>query len=449
MTTSTLASFVAETSLTEIPDEAQQKAKEAIQDLLGVTLYGSRHAVGSQVGGYVQREAAGDAATVIGGGRASTSGAALANGAFGHAIDYDDTFESIVLHPSAPVFGAALAAAEQAEATGAELLAGYLLGTEVAFRVGHSTYPAHYENGWHSTGTAGSFGAAAAAGATMGLAAEPLARAFGIVGSSSSALKKNFGTMTKPLHAGHAAEMGVRAALLAAEGFTADPEILEGPIGYGAVMTPDDSYDPAALTEGLGSEWAVMDIGYKPYPSGVITHAAMDALREVLVAEALAPADIARVEVALDDAAAEMLHHARPATGLEAKFSIEFCLAAVIRERDPGVHEFTDEYVTAPATRAEIEKVERAFEPNLFGGQFANYAARVTVETTAGETYTNEMTDAPGHPSNPLSSARLTSKFETTAGAVLDEAALDTVQTAIAELETAGSLAALLDALDG
>lgn len=445
--TATLAEFVAESSLEEVPESVREKATEAISDLVGVAVYGSSHEVGQKVGSYVETAAPGSAATVLGGGTASPSGAALANGSFGHAVDFDDTFESIVIHPTSPVFSAALAVVEAEDATGRDLLEAYILGIEVAYRTGHATYPNHYDHGWHSTGTVGTFGATAAAASVLALSGERIQHAFGIAASASSSLKKNFGTMTKPLHSGHAAQMGVRSALLAAEDFTADPEIFEGNIGYGNVMTPDGSYDPSELTSGFGEEWAVMDLGYKPYPSGVITHAAMDAMREIVVGNDLSPEDVDSVTVALDEAASEMLHHERPETGLEAKFSIEFCLAAILRERDPGVHEFTTEYVTDEETRAQTAKVSRAFEPNLFGGSFANYAARVTVATRDGAEHVVEETYAPGSPNNPLSEARLRAKFDECMTAVVSEADAEAAYEAIRSIDDDGQLRRLLEAV--
>ena len=445
--TEALATFVEETSLSDVPADVQQKAKDAITDLVGVAVYGSHHEVGDQIWSYVDATFAEGASTVFGRGNASPPAAALANASFGHAVDFDDTFESIVIHPTSPVFSAALAAGEQADATGAEILEAYVIGVDVAYRTGHSTYPEHYENGWHSTGTVGTFGATAAAASVMGLSTEQVRHAFGIAASGSSALKKNFGTMTKPLHSGHAAQMGVRAATLASTGFTADPSVFEGKIGYGTVMTPGGTYDGDELTRDLGETWAVMDIGYKPYPSGVITHAAMDAMRELVIDHDLEPSDVETVTVALDDAASEMLHHANPQTGLEAKFSIEFCLASVLLERDPGIHEFTTEYVTAPTTREQTKKVTRAFEPNLFGGEYANYAARVSLTTVDGEALSNEMIHAPGSPNNPLSAERLRAKFDECAMDVLSEEDANAAYDAISDLESAGSLDRLVGAL--
>lgn len=445
--TETLAAFVDETTLSDVPSDAQEKAKEAITDLVGVAIYGSHHEVGDKITAFVETDAPGDTATMFARGSASSTGAALANGTYGHAVDYDDTFESIVIHPTSPVFSAALAAAEDADGTGEDVLTSYLIGIEIAYRTGHSTYPSHYENGWHSTGTVGTFGATAAAASVMDLEPDEIEHAFGIAASMSSALKKNFGTMTKPLHSGHAAQMGVRSAKLASSGFTADTSIFGGEIGYGNVMTIGDTYDPEELTAELGETWAVMDLGYKPYPSGVITHAAMEAFRDIVLQNDLEPENVDEIVVSLDDAASEMLHHENPETGLEAKFSIEFCLAAVLLEDDPGIHEFTDEYVTDPETREQTAKVERDFKENLFGGNFANYAARVSAETTDGETYTAEMKHAPGHPTNPLSEERLRAKFDECTRDVLPDSEAEAAYEAIWALDEDGSLEQLLDAV--
>jgi 2-methylcitrate dehydratase PrpD len=440
--TEVLAEFVASTSFDDIPTDAAEKAKEAITDYVGVALYGAQHPVGERIGGYVSATAGGDDARMFATGTTSAPAAALANGTFGHAVDYDDTFESIVLHPTSPVFPAALAAGEANGNSSADVLTGYVIGTEVAYRTGHSVYPTHYDNGWHNTGTLGTFGATAAATSTLGLSTNEIRHALGIAGSLSSSLKKNFGTMTKPLHAGHAAEMGVRAAMLADEGFTADTSIFGSDIGYGEIMTTSDgAFQPSVLTEGLGDEWAVFDIGYKPYPSGVITHAAMEALRQLVKEHGLAPENTERVVVALDEAASEMLHHERPATSLEAKFSIEFCLATVLREEDPGITQFTDDYVTADETRELVDLVERDFEENLFGADFANYGAQIEVTQTDGTVLTTEVRQAPGTPSNPLPEDRLYDKFRECTSVVLPESDVEALLETLGAFEEAGQLA--------
>lgn len=446
--TALLADFTAETTFSDVPSEAIDHSQTAIRDYVGVALYGSHHGVGDRIASYVNSHASGEESTVFCRGQASAPGAALANGAFGHAIDYDDTFESIVIHPTSPVFAAALATVESTAASTRTLLTGYVVGCEVAYRIGHSTYPEHYRNGWHATGTIGTFGAAAAAGSVLDLDSAQLRHAFGIAASLSSSLKKNFGSMTKPLHAGHAGEMGVRAALLAKDGFTADDAVLEGDLGYGEVMTIHEGYDPAEITEGLGEQWHVTDIGYKPYPSGVITHAAMDAMRTLVLENDLTPESVDRITVTLEDAASEMLIHAQPENALQAKFSIEFCLAAILREGEAGIHEFTDEYVSDPETRATIEKVERAFEEDLFGDDFAGYGAVVRVRTTDGDELKVEERYAPGSPNNPLSEERLRNKFFECVETRLDRTEAEELEATIRRLKDDISIRELTAQLD-
>ncbi len=433
--TAELAEFIVKTEYDGIASDAVQEAKRAIRDYVGVAIYGSQHEIGAKMHRFISQMEDGNGSTLIGHGVSSPSGAALANGTFGHAIDYDDTFESIVLHPTSPIFPAALAMTEHAEKNGETLLTGYIIGTEVAYQIGHATYPSHYEHGWHNTGTIGSFGATAAAASVACLSITETINALGIAGSGSSALKKNFGSMTKPLHAGHAAQNGLRSAMLAANGFTADSAILEGKLGYGEVMTPDGSYSPESITDGIGESWGIKDNGFKPYPSGVITHAAMEALREVLLEERLTAPDVSAVTVTLDDAASEMLHHQRPENALQAKFSIEFCLAAVLREIDVGIREFSDEYVTSEETRAVIPKIHRAFEPNLFGEEYAGYGARVIVETESGDQFERSMRRAPGSQSNPVPEERWETKFTECARTVLSDKSIDTLHDAIFTLE--------------
>lgn len=436
--TDELAEFIVNTDFNDFPSETINEAKRAIRDYTGVALYGSHHTIGDKITTYITRMQPGEGATLIGHGVSSPSGAALGNGTFGHAIDYDDTFESIVLHPTSPIFPAAFATTELAGDAGIDLLTGYIIGTEVAYRIGHATYPGHYEHGWHNTGTIGAFGAAAAAASISNLSPTETCHALGIVGSGSSALKKNFGSMTKPLHAGHAAQIGLRGAILAGDGFTADTAILDGNLGYGEVMTPDGSFDPTTITDNDDGAWGISDNGFKPYPSGVITHAAMEALREVVIEHELDEPDVTEVTVTLDDAASEMLHHRQPANALQAKFSIEFCLAAILREKEVGITEFSDEYVTSEETQVTLSKIKRAFEPNLFDDNYAGYGARVIVETE-GDTYEREMRQAPGSPSNPLPEHRWKAKFTECAGTVLSDTNVDALHNAIFALDEDGA----------
>lgn len=298
--TADLAEFVSRTTYEELPDPVVKKAKRGLYNVVGVTVAGAKDPVGRRIVEYVETQFPADgAATIVGHGRTSPVGAALANGTFPSVHHYDDTFDSLLVHPSASAFPAAYAAGEVVGTDGRALLTGYVLGVETTYHVGHSLDPAHGEHGWHSTGTLGTFGAVAASGSVLGLSPREMRTAIGIVASGSSSLRRNIGTMTNQLHTGHAAQVGLRASLLAREGFTADERILDGESGYGSVMTPS-AYDPTEAVDRLGTEWGMMDLGFKPYPSANISHGALAALQRLLTDEGITGDAVESVTVHLD-----------------------------------------------------------------------------------------------------------------------------------------------------
>lgn len=445
--TDRLAGFVVDTDYEDFDQEALDAAKTTIRDFIGAAMYGSRHPIGERIHDYVTRMLPGTDATVIGHDSASLEGAAVANGVAGHAIDYDDTFESIPIHPTGAAFSAALAAAESSSTPPRNLLTGYIIGVETTYRVGQAMFPGHYYNGFHATGTVGSFGAAAAAASVLGLDVAQTRRAFGVCASGSSSLLKNFGTMTKPYHAGHAAGMGIRAACLAQAGFTADESILEGDSGYGSVMAFGD-YDPAEITANLGDGWAVREIGVKAYPVILIVQAPMEALRRVIERENLQADAIESITATLPDKAADVLADVAPVDADQAKFTIEFPLAAIVREGNLTLEQVTDEYVRDQATRKEMEKVHRVFDSAALGDGFDRYGGRVTVRTTEGAEFTASEPITPGMPDNPLSADRLRKKFLDCAGPVLGRDQSQTLWETLGRFEEI-DLEALSDRIAG
>jgi 2-methylcitrate dehydratase PrpD len=416
-----ISNFTARTSYNDIPKSVLEQAKVPIRDYMGVAIHGSGQEIGEIIQTYVNTEFSGEDSTVFGGTSASSSGAALANGTFGHAIDYDDTFESIAIHPTSPIFSAALAVGEAEEATSRDVLTAYVIGSEVAFNIEMGLLPSHYDKGWHSTGTTGSFGATAAAGSVLGLDVEELQEAFGIVGSASSSLRKNFGSMTKPLHAGHAAQMGVRAATLSQAGFTADNQIFSGDLGYGTVMTGEEGYDESATIEGLSdNQWAVMEISFKPYPSGALTHAPMEALRRLVRRENISPDEVRSITVSVDKATEGVLLHEDPKNALQAKFSLEFCMAIILCERDATIYEFRDEMVQSSEIQDQMKKVERNYEKELFDGDYSKRGGRVKITMTDGTVYEEGERFTPGTPTNPIDDKRLKEKFVRCVESVID-----------------------------
>jgi 2-methylcitrate dehydratase PrpD len=441
--TDRVARFVVSTTPGDLPADVVDAAKTHVRDTLGVALAGATRDVGEIALDYVAANNPGAGATVVGDGTATPVGAAFANGVLAHALEWDDTPAGPhhLSHPSAPTLPAALAAAELADAAGPETLAGYVTGVEVLSRLELASFPEHYYHGWHDTGTYGVFGACAAASSILGLDREATTHALGVAASSSAGLRKNNGTMTKPFHAGHAASDGLRAALLAREGFTAHPEILEGEIGFGAVYSPG-GYDASTL-DTFGDEWHLLDYGYKPFPGITFCHAAQMGLLELVDREDLAPDDVAEVTVQLADRAYETLPNDDPTDPFAAIASIEFAVATILRERGHGLAQFSADYVTAPETRAQMAKVERevGFAPD---DDLDMFGARLRVETTDGREFLIERPYSPAE----VTDERLTAKFYDCATTVLDRGTAERLDEAVSGLADGdGALDALLGAL--
>src|SRR5215469_7328250 len=320
--TSHLAEFVTKSRWEDCPAEAVEAARRAILDCLGVMLAGSVEPAARLVTDVARAEGGSPLATVVGTRlRTGAVWAALANGTAAHALDFDDTNFAMMGHPSAPVLAAALAAGELALADGRALVHAFLLGFEVETTMAAVMNPPHYEKGFHATGTLGTMGAAAAASRLLGLDA-----------SQASGLKENFGTMTKPFHAGHAARSGVLAALLARDGFTASDQAIEGPQGYFAVLGAGKR--EGRQLESLGAPWKILTSGVavKPYPSCACTHSIIDGALELRRTHQITPEQIAEVTVGVHSAVPRILIHSNPRSGLEAKFSGEFSAAAALCE---------------------------------------------------------------------------------------------------------------------
>lgn len=440
--TANLAEYVTSLGRDDVPDEVADRATETIRDQVGVEIAGSGRRDGRRIVDFATATGGGGA-TILDGTAATPLAAALANGTLGGVLSYDDTFESMVIHPTSPVFPAALAAVEVTDADGTSLLTAYVTGVEVAYRVGLATHPGHYRAGWHSTGTIGSFGATAAAASVLGLTDEELRSAFGIVGSSASSLRKNSGSTTFALHGGHAAQMGLRAAQMAAAGITGDPEIFEGALGYGATMTPDDEFEPSALDPDADDRWGVLDIGLKAYPCARVPQSAMDGLRDLLRREGLDAADVEGVVAEFDPELKGILDYPTPENWIRARGSIEFCLAATLLEGEASVSHFTDEYVGRDRTQAAMRKIEPSYEAPL-GEEFSNYGSRVRVRTVAGDDHVIEVEHAPGSPENPMDQERQRRKFlDCTSGTLGQDGAAE-LHSILGSLEEPGRLDAVL-----
>jgi 2-methylcitrate dehydratase PrpD len=416
-----VAEFVACTTADDVPASVRGLAKRSILDGLGLAVAGSRSRAAeiarAEVASYGQLR---EEATTLGvGTRVAARFGAFLNGLAIHADDFDDTqlavgpdrVYGLLTHPTAPVLPAVLALAEREGSTGSDVLLAYVLGVEVETKVSEAINPRHYNDGFHSTATAGTIGAGAGAARLLGLDTDATRTSLGIAASSAGGLRENFGTMTKPLHAGRAAENGVVAASLAKAGFTAAQNILEAPRGF--FEAAGGGFDPGSIDGRLGEPWtfAAPGISIKPHPSGSLTHPAMGAFLDLVVTNDIRPDDVRRIRVGTNRHMPNALIHHRPTNELEAKFSMEFCMAILLLERRAGLAEFTDEVVNRGDVQALLERVTFEADPAADEGGFREMTSLIDVELEDGRTLQARAEFGKGSPANPMRDDELIAKF--------------------------------------
>lgn len=450
MFTKKLADFVAEVGSEDIPGPAIQIAKQGITDVIGVSLPGSMEPAAKTVADFARRLGGTAESSVIGCGLVTSPYlAALANGTIGHALDYDDGGGGI--HASAVLGPAVLAMGESIGASGADILAAYVVGFEVAARLWQAVGSDHYEQGWHGTNTNGSLGAAAAVSWLLQLNAHQVRMALGIASSLAGGLRQNFGTMTKPLHAGNAAANGVMAAMLAEKGLTADENIIEERYGFAKVFGHPGDVDWEKATEGLGKSFSIasdsyLRLAFKRYPACAGTHASIDAALLLRQAHELAPDAIADIELGVNPRKRKVLIHHSPQTGLEAKFSLEYAVARALLSGEVQLRHFTDEAVNEPEVRSLMEKsrwVEKY--PDPAGGYLENFGSKsVTVTLKDGRQYSRELHLSNGMFSLPLTAEDLAAKFRDCASEVLSPKEIDRSLNLLASFDTLENIKELM-----
>jgi len=369
--TKRVAEYVVHTSLEDFPPEALTATKGAIIDCLGCMLAGSREPLADILCEFIGDSGGRPAASLVGRGvKASAPEAALVNGAMGHALDYDDITRAMKGHPSVALLPGTLALAEEAGLAGQELLLAYMLGFEVSCSVGESVSAGYYDDlGWHPTGPLGALGAAAAASRILKLDEVQTAMAVSLAASQAAGLRQNFGTMTKPFHAGASARAGVTAAKLAKAGFTASLDAIEGRFGFLHAFSGGEGYAEERVLQTLGKKCFLVESGVeiKKYPCCGSAHLALDATHRLMRREEIAPGQLDAVEVRVDFDPPRSLIHSRPKTALEGKFSMEYCLAAALLDGQVGLGTFTDENVLRPQAQALIPKVSMRRIPGYEG----------------------------------------------------------------------------------
>ncbi|HEV2300019.1 MAG TPA: MmgE/PrpD family protein [Stellaceae bacterium] len=410
--TQSLGRFVAEIAYEDLPPEAIEVARLGFTDTIATMIAGAREPA-PQLLRRVLKPPVGAASLYFSGETAPAPEAAWINGTAGHALDYDDVGQRG--HPSTVMVPAILAEGEALGASGRQLLLAYVAGYECWAELARRDPGHHHRTGWHPTGIFGSIGAAAACAALRRLEAPAAATALALGASQSGGIMANFGTMTKPFHAGRAAYAGLISARLAEEGFTAAPDALEHGQGFLAAVSPEGKADRDSPAEGLGQRWKIVAdrIGIKKYPACYCTHRSLDAMLDLLARRPLDPEEIDGVTVSLSGTHALILKNHMPQTGLEAKFSMEFAMASAVLARHAGLAQYTDDFVRRPQVQALMQRVRieanEDYDPDLPGGSRFD---QVRVALKSGEIVeSDKVRRARGHGERPLAGAEVFEKF--------------------------------------
>ena len=453
-----IAEFIVNTKYSDIPPDVIELGKKSILDGFGLALAGSVSAMGPLIRQYVKSVAPGvGPASVVGTKvKCHPRFAALANGVSIHADDYDDTqlavakdrIYGLLTHPTVPALPPTFALCEMGRRSGKDLMLAYHLGVEVECKIAEAIAPRHYDDGFHTTGTCGAFGSVAASAKLRGLDAKQTAFAIGIAATQGGGFRNNFGSMTKPLHAGHAAEAGTVAADLAALGWTAADNILEAPRGF--FQAAGGSFDPQAIVGKLGQPWtfASPGVSIKPHPSGSLTHPAMGEMQRLIHENNLKAADVEKIDLGANHAMMTSLLHHHPTTGLQAKFSMEFSLSILLLERKAGLVEYQDAVVQRADVQDMIKRVNFYIDPEAEQAGLNKMTSLLKIHLKNGKVLSGRAEFAKGSPANPMSYDEVAAKFRGCAEfAKWPSAKTEAVIAAIKSLETAADMTRLSAAL--
>jgi 2-methylcitrate dehydratase PrpD len=410
-----IADKIVNTRYEDLPADAIHWAKVAVLDTIGVTVAGSVEPLSKIVNEILKEEGGRPDCTVLGlGVKTSALNAAWANGVLSHALDYDDISNTLGGHPSVPVLPALLALAENQSFSGKAFLLAYAVGFETECRIGKAVNFVHYDRGWHPTSTVGIFGASAAAAKLLGLTAPDCARALAMAASMASGIKANFGTMTKPLHIGQAARNGLLATRLASKGFSANPEALEAKQGFCNVFNGEAQYRLEAMTEEWGEPFNLVrpGIAIKQYPCCGSTHSAIDALLSLVRRHNLKAQDAVSVTAAIHPRRLVHVNRPSPSSGLEGKFSLQYCLARSLLDGQVVLGHFRDDAVGDPRVGEIMQKIKVGSHSAMDWKSTEHYGAEVTVELRSGEKLKAFQEKAIGRgPEIPLPESVLRAKF--------------------------------------
>lgn len=405
-----LSAFADKIQQESLPGEVVRHAKRALIDWYAAAYPGTSDAAVTILRSLLLDEPASDAAELVGAGRATARSAALINGAAAHAAELDDSYRDAMYHPGAATIAAALAASQEQGLSGARLLKAIVTGYEVSTRIGVVLGRAHYRY-WHSTGTVGTFGAAAAAGSAYGLNQSQFAHALGIAATFAAGLQQAFrsDSMCKPLHAARAAEAGVLAAKAARQGLTGAVDMLDGKGGLGQAMSDGPAWDSIGQT--LGKDFHITKLTFKNHVGCGHTFAAIDAALALRAGEHFDIRDVRRIRVHTYRPALDIACYGKPATANEARFSLRYVVAHAFLHGSVRLNAYEDARVFDPEIEALIDRIDVHADPDIDAAFPASRSARVEVEFNSGERRTCFQANRKGDPEDPLSDAELDSKF--------------------------------------
>ena len=403
--TKILASYVTGARIEDIPQDVRHEARRAIVNYMGCAVGGAPDTAVDIAIRTLGPFSGKPTASVLGRAeRLDPLHASLMNGISSHVYDYDDTTPKNYSHPTSPVASALFAYASANRVSGRDFMLAFILGFEAESRVANAVYPAHYDVGWHITGTSGVFGAATAIGRLLGLSVQQMTWAIGLAATQAAGLREMFGSMAKAFHPGRSAQNGYVAALLAKEGFTAGERGIEGPRGFAAVQAA--AYDLSKITTRLGVDFDLRANTYKPFPCGIVNHPTIDGCIQLHDEHRLAPDAVRAVRLRVAPLVMDLCNQQNITKGLQGKFSVYHGAAVGLVRGKAGIREYTDEAVNDPHVKRVREHATAVGDPSVTEDQ-----ARIEVELTDGRILTKFVEQSLGNLARPLSDRQLDDKF--------------------------------------
>jgi 2-methylcitrate dehydratase PrpD len=417
--TKTLASYIVTGKIADIPGDVRHEARRALVNYVGCALGGSVDTAVDRAIRALGPYSGKPVASILGRReRMDSLHASLMNGISSHVYDFDDTTPKNYIHPTSPVASALFAFASANRVSGLDFMEAFILGFEAESRIGNAVYPAHYDVGWHITGTAGVFGAAAAIGKLLVLDVQKMIWAIGLAATQAAGLREMFGSMAKAFHPGRAAQNGYAAALLAQAGFTSGEHGLEGPRGFAAVQAAQ--FDLSRITAKLGVDFDLRANTYKPFPCGIVNHPTIDGCIQLHDEHSLSADQIATVRLRVAPLVMDLCNQQNITKGLQGKFSVYHGAAIGLVRGKAGIKEYTDEAVNDPSIRRVRESVAAVGDPSITEDQ-----AHIEVELIGGAKLTRFVEQSLGNIHRPMSDKQLEDKFRDQAVAALPGAQVE------------------------